>query len=638
MKKPSKRFLLILALLLNSAWGLALQFEPGQCDSLIMQGQAAYGSRDHQKLSVLLTEATGKTCEPHLLYWLARSLNRQGLRDSARLYFNRILNEPLAIDTLLLGDVHYWKGRSYRSDEVYEEAVAALLKSLILFDSVAYPAKHARSLNALGNAYMDMGDMQKALTYREAYVKSMAKSGNLRRLTIAYLNLATTLSYTDSLRSKTIFQRALVNEQRHSDENLRAIIHQNLGALFIEKFQQFDSAKYHYNIARGLYVSTGESVLDLDINIAAIKEYQGDWLGARNGYLEALEQIEALEDKSYQLIIYGNLAGINEKLGNYKQAYEYERKRAAVSELLVNEEKNRALVEAETRYKTAEQDKQIIGLEIDKRQAEFEKERAATLAWIAALVLLVVGLVAYFLLKNYRARRVIAEQQSRLDKQRVVELVRQQELIGFDAMVLGQNNERKRLAEALHDHLGSLMATLKLRFESFWLKLGMAENTDQSAYDSLVDQIDQACDEVRKVSHDTRSGILISEGLLPAIKELAGNINESGSINIEVSGFGLNTGLEGTIELAIYRIVQELLTNIIKHSEARNASVQLTMHENSLNILIEDQGKGFEPKSKTDGVGLKSIRSRVNYLKGEMAIDSHSGRGTTVNLDIPLNS
>lgn len=130
---------------------------------------------------------------------------------------------------------------------------------------------------------------------------------------------------------------------------------------------------------------------------------------------------------------------------------------------------------------------------------------------------------------------------------------------------------------------------------------------------------------------------LIKFGLLNALEDLAGKLEADGKLTINIQAIGINYRLEASIETAIYRIILELLNNVIEHTGASDVLIQLALHDNQLNIIVEDDGSGLKPDmEKNIGIGSKSIESRVSYLNGEIEYDSYDKSGTTVTIDIPI--
>jgi signal transduction histidine kinase len=150
--------------------------------------------------------------------------------------------------------------------------------------------------------------------------------------------------------------------------------------------------------------------------------------------------------------------------------------------------------------------------------------------------------------------------------------------------------------------------------------------------------LDEACVEVRKIAHDLASDLLTNEGLIAALYNLKDVLTNSRQLNMQVLSHGINERLNPVIEVTLYRIIQELTSNVIKHANAKNLTVQLARQDNSLNLVMEDDGIGFDSTKENyqTGLGLKNLTERINKLKGSFHIDSREGKGTTIIIDIPV--
>lgn len=280
----------------------------------------------------------------------------------------------------------------------------------------------------------------------------------------------------------------------------------------------------------------------------------------------------------------------------------------------------------EVKLRTAEKEKQILE----------EKQRTLTNRnWLiaASLALLFGTGIAILLQKNTFKKRQLAEKETQLKQERVDNLLKGQELMSIDAMIAGQEKERQRVANELHDDLGSLMATIKLHFDNS--KISKEDPGLQNAKKLL----EEAYQKVRSMAHSKNSGVMSSQGLLPAIKKMAKVITETNALMVSVEDFGMGERLENSLELNLFRTIQELVANAIKHANATNVNIQLTQHEDILNIIVEDNGKGFD-RSKiithSTGMGLTNIEKRIEHLEGNFTVDSVLGKGTSILIDIPL--
>ena len=272
-------------------------------------------------------------------------------------------------------------------------------------------------------------------------------------------------------------------------------------------------------------------------------------------------------------------------------------------------------------------------LKVDKLRLDAKNKANQNLLISAFLLLIFGGFIAFLLQKNTSKKRKLAEQQEEIQKQKVETLLKEQELTNIDAMIAGQEKERHRVANELHDDLGSLMATIKLHFNNIEIT---KEDTALKKADQLLEQ---AYQKVRGIAHAKNSGVIANQGLVPAVQRMAKTISGTNKIKLEVHHFGLEERMENSLELSIFRMIQELVTNTIKHAEATKGSIQLTQHEQSLNILIEDNGKGFDTSkiATTDtGMGLHTIEKRIEHLEGNFTVDSILGKGTSIIIDIPI--
>ena len=312
------------------------------------------------------------------------------------------------------------------------------------------------------------------------------------------------------------------------------------------------------------------------------------------------------------------------KKKQYKLAYKYLTK-ANQYRLKFNEnDKDIALNDIYTKYKTAEIEK-----ENDKQQF---------LLLLACIFILLGGIITYLNLKSSRRKRLLAEQQKEIEKQKNLTLLKEQEINTINAMINGQEKERIRIAEDLHDNIGSVLATLKLHFENLKLNREKKHFNQDDLYDKTEKLIDETYLKVRSIAHAKNAGVIANKGLLVAVKIMAEKISDANKIHIDVIDYGLNKRLENNLEITLFRLIQELITNIIKHANATEATINISLFDKILNIIIEDNGKGFNYNKTTlkEGMGINSIQTRIKYLKGTFDVDSTIGKGTSIIMNIPI--
>jgi len=237
----------------------------------------------------------------------------------------------------------------------------------------------------------------------------------------------------------------------------------------------------------------------------------------------------------------------------------------------------------------------------------------------------------------FRNRQLLAKQQDELQQQQIRELQKDKQLIAVDAMLKGQEEERSRLAKDLHDGLGGLLSGVKFSLSN--MKDNLIVTPDNMAvFERSLDMLDTSIKELRRVAHNMMPEMLSKFGLDEALREYCNTVNTTGIVTIKYQSVGMENRLEKPTEIIIYRIIQELLNNILKHAVASEALVQLIRENDRLNIVVEDNGKGFDKAiiEESKGAGWASIRSRVEYLKGQLDIHSQPEKGTLVNMEFKV--
>ncbi|WP_405605336.1 sensor histidine kinase [Polaribacter sp. Asnod1-A03] len=293
---------------------------------------------------------------------------------------------------------------------------------------------------------------------------------------------------------------------------------------------------------------------------------------------------------------------------------------------------NNLISSLEIKNKTVEKEKQIFELDTKRKQ-----NLSFLIVTLSSLIL--ISIIATLSLKNSKRKRKLAEQEKELETIKNLTLLKEQEITTINAMVDGQEKERKRIAEDLHDNLGSVLATLKLHFENLKINREKKKIDQKELFNKTENLIDEAYLKVRRIAHAKNAGVIANQGLLLAIQVMAEKISSADKIQIEVIHFGLDKRLENTLEITLFRIIQELVTNIIKHADAKNATINISLYDKNLNIIIEDDGKGFNIKkvNLNNGMGISSIKTRIEHLNGTFEIDSTLGKGSSIIIDIPVS-
>jgi two-component system NarL family sensor kinase len=328
------------------------------------------------------------------------------------------------------------------------------------------------------------------------------------------------------------------------------------------------------------------------------------------------------------------LAEIEEKAGNIDKAYQYQKQFIRVSDSLKKEKTQRQMNDAEKKYLGERKEKEILQLQKSNALQSLSLQKKSTFNYFligSVAALIITGFLGY---RNLRHRHQLVKQRGELQQQRIRELEKDKQLIAVDSMLKGQEDERSRLAKDLHDGLGGLLSGVKFSLSNMKDNLIMTGD-NMVVFERSLDMLDTSIKELRRVAHNMMPEILTKFGVDEALREYCNTVNATNLLAVKYQSLGMGARLDKSTEIIIYRIVQELLNNILKHASASEAFIQLIRENDRLNVVVEDNGKGFDTATleKSGGAGWANIRSRIEYLKGQVDIHSEPGKGTLINME-----
>lgn len=401
--------------------------------------------------------------------------------------------------------------------------------------------------------------------------------------------------------------------------------------LFYVKSRQFEKAKEYYKICLE-FAREHQSPQDMGnnyLNIAAIElneknsRIAAKYLDSAGKYLDLT--VASISKQEY----FENYAELYNQLGNHVKAFALKDSSAALKDTIYQADNIKQTEFRQARYNYEQQQHEIEKLENDKLLQELTlRQRRNTLIILAVgiVALFITGLLAY---RNYR-------QKQKLQRQRITELETEKQLTATEAVLKGEEQERTRLAKDLHDGLGGMLSGIKYALNTMKENLIMTPD-NALAFERSIDMLDSSIKEMRRVAHNMMPETLVKFGLDTALKDYCNDINLSGALQVSYQSFGMNQAvIEQTTAIIVFRIVQELLNNTIKHAGATSAIVQLSKTEELLSVTVEDNGKGFDTAilKKSTGIGWDNIQNRVDFLKGKLDVSAKAGKGTSVLIEL----
>ena len=508
----------------------------------------------------------------------------------------------------------------------YKAAINTLLDGAAFFEKSKDSINMAKCYSNVSSAFGELADTEKAILYGEKALQIFNAKDMVPYKMITLPNLAGHfLKLGDSLKARNYLLEAEGLAKKRNDKFSLARIYNNLGNMYLETDYRQSEKYLSQALAIRKETKNNDGIGTLYNNLGYLYLQQGNPQKAISFLNNALEFGQGTNEST----TLNNLSDAYKNLGNYKMALEYAGKKTALNDSILKVDSQKAIAEISTKYETEKKEREILDLKNANLETDIKRKQNENLLYVALGLLAIGFILAYSWMKNSKRKRIIAEQQQELESQKVEKLLKEQELIGLDAMIEGQEKERQRIAEDLHDSLGGKLSTLKLFVENI-------KKVDTELHGKIKSILDESYDDVRNISHQKNASAMIDKGLIPAVNIVAGRLKSTEKLNVEVANIDLKQNIKNFIELQLFRIIQELLTNTLKHAKAKNVNIQFSEENEILNVVYEDDGIGYNTQTTKSGVGLKNIGSRIQKIGGSFAVDSNPGNGTTVILNVPI--
>ena len=530
------------------------------------------------------------------------------------------------------GDILSAKGKS-------KEAISAYINALEAWKASDDPQKILAIGTYYSNisiVYNNLGQFDKALEYEKLSLSYRVRDTNEEATAYSLIYLSRDFSKIDQFDSALIYlARAKPIVEKLNSHRLNYHYYSKMGSVSRLKKNYREAIPYYENALseaklanNALYILSSQELLG--ICYEKLEEYS-----TARKYLEPALAAALKSNTVLEIVpILNELIIVEENTNNKSQAFVYLKQLTTLKDSLNSDGSKRAVAEIENKYQASEKEKEIVQLNADKRIQSLSIKQKSTLNYFLIGSLAALIIVAFLVYRNFRNRHQLARKQDELQQQRIRELEKDKQLVAVDAMLKGQEDERSRLAKDLHDGLGGLLSGVKFSLSNMKDNLIITPD-NMTVFERSLDMIDTSIKELRRVAHNMMPEMLMKFGLDEALKEYCNTINTAKLLTIKYQSLGMAARLDKSIEIIIYRIVQELLNNTMKHAVASEAFVQIIREGNRLNVVVEDNGKGFDANlmENNKGAGLANVRSRVDYLKGQLDIHAEPGKGTLVNIE-----
>ncbi len=497
----------------------------------------------------------------------------------------------------------------------------------------------------------------------------------------------------DYISALSYLKKSLEFFENKEDSKVKTVVIQNIGAIshFIK---EYDEAIKYYNKAYYIAKSKGyhRITIDVMINLGLVYQDKKMYDKAEEAYKETLPIAEKLGYLDKQVTLYNNLEESSKSQNKYKEAYLFFEKKVNIKDSIRELQKDKEINELEVKFNTLQKEKEIEFLTIENknrnlelvnqkeairnlklqqeieekenenkvlafqntaekalnentllkkneelRKAELRIQEAETnrqkgfkniiLYSFLILMIPVIGLlITYY--QKHKTQSELNKKKDEINEQKISSLLKDQELMVIKASIKGQDQERKRIAQELHDSIGGNLAAIKLQLN----------NTENNDLTTINTQIDDTYEQVRSLSHNLIPKKFTENNFCDVLEEYFNNIGKASSLHTSFIVYPRAEidYLKEDLKVETFKIIQELVTNVIKHSKASSIELQLNLVENDLSILFEDNGIGFKVEEKTDGIGYRNIKNRLQKISGTIHIDSRIKRGTIIDITAPI--
>ncbi|WP_312768002.1 tetratricopeptide repeat protein [Epilithonimonas sp.] len=557
-------------------------------------------------------------------------------------------------------------GSSYAFETNYSEAIKYYKQSLDLAEKIDFYYEIANLNNNLGTIYNEFGNYRSAYIY---FIKALEnydlagnqqkKTGTLNNIGLTYLNLNNqekALNYfqkalnasnsnKDTILASTILNNIAIcnfskKKMKLGLENLNRSIYlsgrtkniygtcvsyQIMGNMFLTE-NNLDKAYETYS--KSIHIAEKANLINL---LAVSKVGISRVLLGQNRIEEALryandvmrvsidKKSQSLKADAHQL-----LSSIYEKKGDFQASLKEYQNHVKIKEELNNNTVVNQIYDVEVDY--LNQLNKMQQLELEKKELAISNKNI-WLFFLSLMFLMIFGGL-YLLYRNHQNKQKVKLQKT------IIELTKKKSNAALEAEV----QERKRIGRELHDSLGYLLSLAGLNASVLQKRKDISDEKKNELLNSLMESINDAFDEVRNISHNLAPSLLSEQGLKGALKNISDRVNQSNKLKMSFDTFGLNHKLDDLIENVLYRTLQEIVNNTIKHAEASELFIQVAQDNHQITLMAEDNGKGFDTESLRDksSFGLSHIKSWIENLNGTIDIDSKLNRGTIISILIPI--
>jgi signal transduction histidine kinase len=528
-----------------------------------------------------------------------------------------------------------------------ENAFGYLEKSATLFRMTTDTLAYFRVRTEIGQWLAVRGFDNEAKGMYEEALQYWRRQGNLyfETFTLAQLyRLEPTQKYSNKTEKKPEEYLSAFEEK---NEKLKDTVLKM--SVLVKKAERLHKSRYYKAAAQ-----TGEELLELAstqnnpfytahanyiIGLEALTDTRDYELAET--YLKRAEAInpESAEGADLRRNIYQGLIQLYTATEKMKEGNEYALRYVALGDELLDRKRTAAVQRVSMQFSMSQKEEIISKLEMERKAADdlsrYRRNVMIALVFFTGLFIAFGAYYYYNMRRRLQNERIIAEQSEEINLRKIKDLEKTLLIGTMKGMIDGVESERNRVAKDLHDSVGGMLASIKIAVQGLASKYKSLAESNQFTYINKL--LDDTAVETRNISHNLQPAALYQFGFEKAVQDLCGRFSgKADGPGVHFQSIGNFSKLDDTVALNAYRIIQELLQNSIKHAEATEIMVQITRTEQEMTLLVEDNGKGYDPVKVRKGMGTDNLSNRVKFLQGELSIHTSLGKGTSNMVSIPM--
>ncbi len=502
----------------------------------------------------------------------------------------------------------------YQLQNNYERAAHYYFRAILFAEKLPVSSGLGYTYSNVAGILNHFGQSELALSYLKKAEQIALKENHMSILENALLNRGIIYVTQEKWEAAMVhFQNSLYLSRKYNLSRAQHFALINIASLHLRN-DDADQALIFTREALSITKNVNPAYINgaliiLGKTLLRLKRYQE----AEDTLLHTLATAEKLNIGNQMAHSHEALAHLYGATGRYHQAFQAHKRYVALKDSIESRHIAHTVNQLEMKFRVAEKDKELYRQEllIYQQQRRIDRKNLLIVSTTTGTLVLMILLATL-----YRNRR---------HKQQIVQL---------KAMMKGEEKERNRIGRELHDGIGGMLTAINMNLGA--IQKRHQDLPQMKEFDTVVSMLQDMAAEIRKTSHNLMPDILLRHGFPETLRMYCDQINSGNNVQIDLQCYGNLDNLDRSLAFSLYRILQELIQNIIKHANAQYAVIQIRQYEQRLTISVEDDGGGFDIRNKYDGAGLQNIRSRVKALYGHISIESAAERGTTVYIEFDL--